>query len=98
MVTNLIDTTTLQTVAVSPMWAAASSGLRGAALIETAHRPNATDKGISFAAFIAGFRYRSLTMAKPREVTYRLASPGSEPPLKSRTLILVAMLIICFTG
>ena len=39
----LEEATTPQTVSVSPMWAAAFSGLRGAAMVEKAHDPNTAD-------------------------------------------------------
>ena len=39
----LAEATTPQTVAISPMWPPASSGLSGAAIVEKAHDPNTVD-------------------------------------------------------
>jgi len=39
----LAEATTPQTVAVFPMWPAASSALRDAAVVEKAHDPNTAD-------------------------------------------------------
>jgi hypothetical protein len=47
----LAEATTPQTVAASPMWPAASSGLRGAAIVEKAHDPNTADDTSSLIGF-----------------------------------------------
>jgi hypothetical protein len=48
----LAEATTPQTVAVSPMWPAASSAFRGAAKVEKAHDPNTADVASSLAGVI----------------------------------------------
>src|SRR5262252_6714377 len=48
------ETTTPQTVAISPIWPAAGSGLKDAALTDAARTPNAMEKRINLAAFIVG--------------------------------------------
>jgi hypothetical protein len=45
---NFAEATMPQTVAVSPTWVAASSGLTVAALVEIAHRLNNTDAANDF--------------------------------------------------
>src|SRR5215471_8347844 len=76
------ETTTPQTVAVSPIWRAASSGLRGAAMVEKVHSPKAAEVTNSPTGLILNL----LQCSPGQEIIAKFATMKAEPAELLRVL------------